>query len=362
MSDNKNKVAIVSNSLGGGGAERFSALLSIMLDNYEFEVHTIIINDIVDYKYAGSLLNLEKECIGLPSFLKKIKKGFLLKDYLNKNKIEIIIDNRTRGLLIREIITKQIYGKARKYYIVQNCHFEKYFPSSLFWSRVLYKNVEKIIGVSKEIEQNINSKFKLNNTATIYNTFCIDKKALSKEIKNPDNVVLFFGRFDEKAKNFTLMLEAFFYSNIFEKGYRLHLLGAGDDLIFIQKKIIALGLEAFVNILPFKKSPFEEVQKAKFTILTSNYEGFPLSIIESLALGTPVIAVDCPSGPREVIQNEFNGLLVEKNNPKAFAFALNRFVVDHKLYDFCKSNASQSVEHLSLDNIAKKWKNLIHIN
>ncbi|KQB37710.1 Group 1 glycosyl transferase [Flavobacterium aquidurense] len=333
-----------------------------MLDKSGFEVHSIIINDVVDYQYVGNLLNLEKESKGLPSFLKKIKKGFLLKDYLNKNNIKIIIDNRTRGLLIREIITKQIYGEAKKYYIVQNCHFEKYFSSSLFWTRILYKNAEKIIGVSKEIEQNIKTKFKLNNTTTIYNTFYIDKNVLSKEVKNPDNVVLFFGRFDEKAKNFTLMLDAFLYSNIFKKGYRLHLLGAGDDLAFIKKKIIDLGLESFVDILPFKKSPFEEVQKAKFTILTSNYEGFPLSIIESLALGTPVIAVDCHSGPREVIQNEFNGLLVEENNPHAFAFAMNRFVSDYELYNFCKRNASESVEHLSLENITKKWENLIQLN
>jgi glycosyltransferase involved in cell wall biosynthesis len=52
-----------------------------------------------------------------------------------------------------------------------------------------------------------------------------------------------------------------------------------------------------VTILPFN-NPFDIVQNARFTVLTSHYEGFPMSIVESLALGTPVVAVDCNSGPR----------------------------------------------------------------
>ena len=84
-----------------------------------------------------------------------------------------------------------------------------------------------------------------------------------------------------------------------------------------------------------------------------------MSIVESLALGTPVISVDCNSGPREIIQNEFNGLLVENHNIKALAKAINRFADDDKLYDFCKSNVAESVKHLSLKNISEQWKNLL---
>jgi glycosyltransferase involved in cell wall biosynthesis len=358
----KNKVAILSNSFGSGGAERFGALLSFMLEKSGFEVHSIIVNDVIDYEYSGQLLNLEKECSDSFSFLRKIKKGILLKKYLTQNNIKIIIDNRTRNVLVREIITKIIFGDATKYYIVQNCNFDKYFPRSIFWSGFLYKNATKLVGVSKEIEDNIKAKYKLYNTATIYNTYYIDKTRLETKVLHQEKIILFFGRFDEKAKNFTFMLESFLHSKIFEKGYRLHLMGAGDDLLFIQKKIKFLKLESAVKILPFKKSPFEEVQKAKFTILTSNYEGFPLSIIESLALGTPVVAVDCNSGPKEIIRNEFNGLLVENYNLNAFADAMNRFADDDELYNFCKNNASESVKHLELNAISEQWKNLILTN
>jgi glycosyltransferase involved in cell wall biosynthesis len=68
--------------------------------------------------------------------------------------------------------------------------------------------------------------------------------------------------------------------------------------------------------LPFNSNPFDIVQNARFTVLTSHYEGFPMSMVESLALGTPVVAVDCNSGPREIVIDEYNGLLVENYNVK----------------------------------------------
>jgi glycosyltransferase involved in cell wall biosynthesis len=77
-----------------------------------------------------------------------------------------------------------------------------------------------------------------------------------------------------------------------------------------------------VTILPFNSNPFDIVQNARFTVLTSHYEGFPMSIVESQALGTPVVAVDCNSGPREIVIDEYNGLLVENYNAINLAAAL----------------------------------------
>ncbi len=355
---NKQKVAIVSNSLGKGGAERFAALLTFMLENSGFEVHSIIVNNAVDYLYTGTLFNLEKESSNSFSFYRKIKKGILLRRYLVENNIDIIIDSRSRNVLLRELITRFIYRNSKIYYIVHSYNFKNYFPASKFWARMIYKNVEALICVSKAIEEKVNFLFELKNTETIYNPYFIDNEELAK-VSETQKVILYFGRFDEKVKNFTLLLEAFSQSEVFLKGYQLHLMGNGNDLNFIQQKIKALNLNNYVEIFPFKQNPFDEVRKAKFTILTSNYEGFPMSIVESLALGTPVVSVDCNSGPREIIQNEFNGLLVQNHNIQALAEAINRFADDDKLYDFCKKNTAESVKHLSLKNISEQWKNLL---
>ncbi|AOC93556.1 N-acetylgalactosamine-N,N'-diacetylbacillosaminyl-diphospho-undecaprenol 4-alpha-N-acetylgalactosaminyltransferase [Flavobacterium anhuiense] len=357
---NKKKVAIVSISLGKGGAERFAGLLTFMLESSGFEVHSIIVNDDIDYEYTGALFNLEKESAGSFSVFRKLKKGKLLRNYLNQNNIDIVIDSRTRNILLRELITKFIYRNSKIYYIVHSYNFKEYFPSSKFWSKILYENVQALVCVSKAIEEKINKLYELKNTITIYNPFSIEEEELKKEVLETKKVILYFGRFEEKVKNFTLMLEAFSQSKLYEKGYQLHLMGSGDDADFIQQKIKTFNLNGYVKILPFKENPFEEVREAKFTILTSYYEGFPLSVIESLALGTPVVAVDCNSGPREIIQNEFNGLLVEDHNTKDLAEAMNRFVDDAELYRFCKQNAVESVKHLSLKHISDQWKKLLN--
>ncbi len=359
MIKNNHKIAIISTSLGNGGAERFAALLSIILEKSNFEVHSIIVNDFVDYQYAGKLYNLGKLSTNPFLPIKKIKKGFLLNRYLSENQIAIIIDNRTRNNFVRELIAKYIYRNTSVYYVVQNCKFEKYFPSSVFLTRILYKKASKLVCVSKEIEERVNNDYNLTNTTTIYNPFDFSSSQLTNKNRRTEKYILFFGRFDEKAKNFSLMLEAFAISKIFQKGYQLHIMGEGNDLVFIQNKIQALQLHSFVKIIPFRSNPFAYVQQARFTVLTSHYEGFPLSIIESLALGTPVIAVDCRSGPKEVIVHGHNGLLVENYNPEAFADAMNQLVTDTVLYHFCKKNAADSVKHLSLESISKQWESIL---
>lgn len=359
MDKTKDKIAIISTSLGKGGAERFACQLSFMLHDLGYEIHHIIVNDIVDYDFKGYLYDLEAHCKNDFSIIKKIKKGILLNHYLKDKKIDIVIDNRSRNVLLRELMTKWIYRHSRVFYMVHSYHLENYFPENSFLSRKIYQDAEQLICVSRAIESKIKEKYHLKNTITIYNS--IEPVGIEKAVANklPEKYILFFGRLEENVKNFTLMLGAFAESKIYEKGYQLIIMGSGSDLNFIQNRIQKLNLQNHVKIIPFQSHPFEYVKNAKFTILTSHYEGFPMSIIESLAMGTPVIAVDCNSGPAEIIINETNGLLVDNYNLKELAIAINRFADDNHLYDICKNNASKSVEHLSAVHISKQWQQIL---
>jgi len=353
------KVAIISNTLSSGGAERFAASLGFMLQNIGCEVHNIVVNDKIDYEFAGVLFNLEKESLTSNPFLRKLNKGFLLQRYLNDHHIDTIIDNRSRGIFLREWFTKWIYGKRNKLFIVHSFHLLSYFPDSVWAAKFLYSDAKKIICVSKAIETEVQHKYGLQNTETILNSIDLNNLKLRSALHSNEKYILYFGRLEEKVKNFTLMLEAFKFSEINKLGYKLIIMGNGPDKNLILQQLNRLEIANDVVLLPFQSNPFNEVMNAKFTVLTSYYEGFPMSIIESLALGTPVVAVDCKSGPSEVIIDEHNGLLVQNHNVKALADAFKRLVSDSNLYDICKTNARSSILPLSVDKIALKWQQIL---
>lgn len=358
MPQRKTKIAIVSNSLGLGGAERFSGLLSRMLDGLGYEIHILLIEDKVAYDFAGQLYNLGRICENDNVFWRKIKKGILLKRYLTQNEIPIIIDNRSRTIFLRELLAGWIYGKRDKFYVVHSFRLSNYFPKSAWLARWLYSDAKKLVCVSKAIQQEITAKYDLMNTVTIYNPL--------PDLTRDDNLkkiegkfILFFGRLDDKVKNFGLMLDAFAQSKIYDNGFRLVIMGDGPDGDMIRQSVTKHDLETSVVLLPFQKNPYALVQQAHFTILTSRYEGFPMSVIESLALGVPVVSVDCQSGPSEIIQNEHNGLLVPNHDTTALAKAISKLAEETDLYHICKTNAAASVAHLSVQNTAAQWQQIL---
>jgi N-acetylgalactosamine-N,N'-diacetylbacillosaminyl-diphospho-undecaprenol 4-alpha-N-acetylgalactosaminyltransferase len=82
-------------------------------------------------------------------------------------------------------------------------------------------------------------------------------------------------------------------------------------------------------------------------------------VLESLAIGTPVIAFDCKSGPSEMIIDGVNGILVEDQNFDAFTKAMDKMINDSKFYKCCKANASNSVDKFSEEKVIQKWIKLI---
>ena len=82
-------------------------------------------------------------------------------------------------------------------------------------------------------------------------------------------------------------------------------------------------------------------------------------ILESLALGTPVISLDIISGPSELIEHNQNGLLVSERNSRTFAEAIDRMCLDPVFYERAKAAARDSVKPYHESIVAQRWKQLI---
>ena len=111
----------------------------------------------------------------------------------------------------------------------------------------------------------------------------------------------------------------------------LDIIGSGPLQSELTKLAEQLGIGASVVFHGFVASPEKIMKKADLFVLSSYSEGFGNVIVEAMALGIPVLSTDCPYGPREIIQNNENGILVPVGDPSALSMAMKRLLDDSKL-------------------------------
>ncbi len=121
-------------------------------------------------------------------------------------------------------------------------------------------------------------------------------------------VILGVGRLT-KQKDFPTLLRAFAEVRA-QRAARLLLLGKGEDEGELRALAGELGVEDDVDMPGFADNPFAFMRRAAVFVLSSRWEGLPNALIQALALGTPVVATDCPSGPREILEDGRWGRLV----------------------------------------------------
>jgi glycosyltransferase involved in cell wall biosynthesis len=357
----KKNICIVVKALGGGGAERSSGLLSIMLTQLGHNVHVVTVVNDIKYPYAGTLLNLGEIKENNTRLVGQIKRFSVLYKYIRSHNFDYIIDNRTRVSRLQElIVSKLLYKPKRTIYCVRSFNLYNYIPTNSFFAKLWYANAYKIVGVSEAISEKLKNKYAFKNVVTIHNPIedHIDETS-SSAIINGD-YILFFGRLLDAVKNVSLLLDAYNKSNLHKEKVKLVIMGEGADKEAFIKKAGLMPCRDYIEFLDFNPNPNALISHALYTVLTSHYEGFPRSILESLSLNTPVISVNCDSGPSEIIEHQKNGLLVDNYNSEVLAQAMNDLYFNTELYKRCKENARISVLKFSQEHIAKEWQKILN--
>ena len=133
-------------------------------------------------------------------------------------------------------------------------------------------------------------------------------------------VILGVGRLT-KPKDFPTLIRAFALVRK-ERPARLMILGEGEERPNLEALVRELGLEEDVALPGFVENPYKYMKRAAVFVLSSRWEGFGNVLVEAMALGTPVVATDCPSGPAEILEGGKWGQLVPVGNETSLARAI----------------------------------------
>jgi exopolysaccharide biosynthesis WecB/TagA/CpsF family protein len=134
----------------------------------------------------------------------------------------------------------------------------------------------------------------------------------------PSNYLLAVGRLTEE-KGFDLLLAAYALALRQSPLPDLILVGTGPERDALNTQAAQLDIADRVHFTGFLSNPYPLIKHAQFFVLSSRHEGLPTALIEALALGTPVLATDCDTGPRELLDNGRLGILVKANDAQALA-------------------------------------------
>lgn len=344
------KIAIVIADLVLGGGQRSALNLAAALSKKHDVTVIVFQGDSRHYEVPCKLVNID--CPEQKTTLKKafnvLKRSFRLKRHFKAEQYDYIF-----GFMESANFPTAIASSESILSVHCNPHELNTYEAWLM--RLTYPRAKHVIAVSEDVATILRSDYGIKKVSRIYNLVSFDeiqqhgKESYSRE--RPYIVAL--GRLTE-VKRLDLLIAAYSKSKLKDK-CDLLLIGEGEMRPALEQQIKDLSLSDKVILIGAQSNPFKYLSNAEFLALSSRTEAFPMVLIESLVLSCPVVATDCPTGPREIVIDQENGLLVENGNQEALTSAMDRLYEDKALLAKCRKNALSSVQHLSAEKVMKEW-------
>ena len=185
--------------------------------------------------------------------------------------------------------------------------------------RLFCRCADMVVCCSETICREVQEQYRCGKAVTLQNPFDIKEVKLlsgSEEAELPwkeGRILVSMGR-EDSVKGFWHLLKSFALVHEKLPDTRLMIIGKGE---FEPYKELAekLGVNEDVFFTGLKKNPYPYLKKGTLYVLTSYYEGFPNAMVEAMSMGLPVIATDCKTGPREILEDQY-GILIPNMEPE----------------------------------------------
>jgi glycosyltransferase involved in cell wall biosynthesis len=342
--NNHRHILLAIDALSGRGAEKVVLNLSEALLKLGHQVTIVIYEDIVEFEidtriHLYSLKPILHEGSRIFSRLTDRKNANLFQALLSQTEashghVDLILSALPRiDRILSRIKDNRIYHVIHNPLSVQNGIRKNSWCKKLsrIWHMKRMYDGRQIIVVSSGIGDDLMRYVKVRPSSikTIYNPFHFDKigKLASKSFKLPSKIIgkdylLHIGALTIQQKRQDVLIKAFALSGL---TCNLVLLGKGKDERKIRALIKSHGLSDRVFLAGFQANPYPWIKRARMLILSSDYEGFGNVLVEAMALNTPALSTNCPTGPSEIFSHGMRECLVPNGNIQALAEKMRKF-------------------------------------
>lgn len=254
----------------------------------------------------------------------------------------------TRGMRIPVVVSERVYPPAHP------------LGTAWEWLRNLtYPRAGKVVGVTARAISHFSPRIRAR--ARVIPNPIVRPEHRSEPrpaARLPRPSILAVGRL-ERQKGFDLLLRAFAECAKQHPGWTLAILGEGTLREELESTARELGLGPRVEFRGRVSNTWDYFRQADIFVLASRFEGFPMALCEAMASGVAVVATDCPSGPREVIRDGVDGLLVPNEDVPALASAMAGLMSDAELRGRLGARATEVAERFNLEKVMGMWTELL---
>lgn len=347
------KIDFIIDALSGGGAERVMATLANGFSEKN-KVSLITFNEGAAYPIDSKVNRIELHQGKIKNHT--VRSWFnLFSHYKNRaSRPNVIVVFMPGNALIAVPIAKLFGIKV----VISEHNNHKANPSSKSkWTRKILYPLANAVTILTSYDLNFFKR--LNNKVIIMPNPIIVPSSVKEFSKRKKNIFAAGSLKRYQVKGFDSLLNLAAPILHAHKDWTLTIAGSGESGMEVLKDLRKeLQLEDQILLPGFCDNIQELMQDSQVFALPSQYEGLPMVLMEALSNGMACIAYDCVSGPKDLIEDNLNGLLVEDQNASAFQEKLEQLLDDNELRYKLATSAPSSMLSYDLPEILKQWDDL----
>lgn len=347
-------IAFVTPSMRYGGRERvLSILVNYFAEKKRINVHLIIYGKNRDICFninpKVNILKPEWEFNENIKTASTIRTLLYVRRTIKATHTDIMVS--FEEIWNRFALLATVGMKIRKVISNRNSPISNYGKFDSFLAKVLYPGADLLIAQTQVAKEIYEKKYKLKKCIVIGNPI---KKLEPESLLSAhrENIIITVGRL-MSGKNHDRLIRIFAQTH--HKGWKLYIVGGDfanqNNSVKLKQLCEELGVSEDVVFTGAQQDVNKFLLKSKIFVFASRKEGFPNAIGEALAAGLPVISYDCIAGPREMIEDSYNGYLIPLYDDELFKNRLESLMSNEKLLGQMSNEAVKSISRFDTDKI-----------